>query len=71
MPKKSDKGYDILQNNLTKYITNSYQKNLNNNFGNHPLKGLIESDGRLKFMFYRATWNGVGYPIISRVFNSL
>ena len=61
MPKKSEKGYDTLQKNLTKYITSSYNTNMNNNFGSTELKKVIENDGRLKFMFYRATWNGSGF----------
>jgi hypothetical protein len=61
MPKKSDKGYDTLQKNLQKYITNQYTRFSKSYFGNHPLGKLVESDGRLKFLFYRATWNGVGF----------
>jgi hypothetical protein len=61
MPKKSDKGYDTLQKNLQKYITSQYNSFFKSYFGNHPVGKLVESDGRLKFMYYRATWNGVGF----------
>jgi hypothetical protein len=61
MPKKSDKGYDTLQKNLQKYITNQYNQFSKSYFGNHPVGKLVENDGRLKFMYYRATWNGVGF----------
>ena len=61
MPKKSDKGYDTLQKNLQKYITSQYTQFFKSYFGNHPVGKLVESDGRLKFMYYRATWNGVGF----------
>lgn len=61
MPKKSDKGYNTLQKNLQKYITSQYKQFFNSYFGNHPVGKLVESDGRLKFMYYRATWNGVGF----------
>jgi hypothetical protein len=61
MPKSSDKGYDTLQKNLQKYITSQYNSFFKSYFGNHPVGKLVESDGRLKFMYYRATWNGVGY----------
>jgi hypothetical protein len=61
MPKKSDKGYDTLQKNLQKYITSQYDSFFKSHFGNHPVGKLVESDGRLKFMYYRATWNGVGF----------
>jgi hypothetical protein len=61
MPKKSDKGYDTLQKNLQKYITSQYTQFSKSYFGSHPVGKLVENDGRLKFMYYRATWNGVGY----------
>jgi len=61
MPKKSDKGYDTLQKNLQKYITSQYNSFFKSYFGNHPVGKLVESDGRLKFMYYRATWNGRGF----------
>lgn len=61
MPKKSEKGYDTLQKNLTKYITSSYNSLFKRNFGSHPVGKLVENDGRLKFMYYRATWNGSGF----------
>jgi hypothetical protein len=61
MPKKSDEGYNTLQKNLTKYITNSYNTLFKKYFGSHPVGTLIENDGRLKFMYYRATWNGSGF----------
>lgn len=61
MPKKSDKGYDTLQKNLQKYITSQYNQFSKSYFGNHPVGKLVENDGRLKFMYYRATWNGVGF----------
>jgi hypothetical protein len=60
-PKKSDKGYDTLQKNLQKYITSQYKSFFKSYFGNHPVGKLVENDGRLKFMYYRATWNGVGF----------
>jgi hypothetical protein len=60
-PKKSEKGYDTLQKNLQKYITDQYNSFFKLYFGNHPVGKLVESDGRLKFMYYRATWNGVGF----------
>jgi hypothetical protein len=27
----------------------------------HPVGQLVQNDGRLKFMYYRATWNGSGF----------
>ncbi len=61
MPKKSERGYDNLQKNLTKYITNSYNSLFNKYFTDHPVGKLVQNDGRLKFMYYRATWNGSGF----------
>jgi hypothetical protein len=60
-PKKSDPGYNTLQTNLQKYITHQFTSFSKRYFGSHPLGKLVESDGRLKFLFYRATWNGVSY----------
>ena len=61
MPKPSDPGYNTLQTNLQKYISSQFTSFSQRYFGNHPLGKLVESDGRLKFLFYRATWNGVGF----------
>jgi len=61
MPKSSDPGYNTLQTNLQKYISSQFTSFSKRYFGNHPLGKLVESDGRLKFLFYRATWNGVGF----------
>jgi hypothetical protein len=61
MPKPSDPGYNTLQTNLQKYISSQFTTFSNRYFGNHPVGKLVESDGRLKFLFYRATWNGVGF----------
>jgi len=61
MPKKSESGYDNLQKNLTKYITNSYNSLFNKYLAGHPVGQLVQNDGRLKFMYYRATWNGSGF----------
>ena len=61
MPKKSDPGYNTLQKNLTKYITDSYTKLFTKYLAGHPVGKLVENDGRLKFMYYRATWNGSGF----------
>jgi hypothetical protein len=61
MPKPSDPGYNTLQTNLQKYISHQFTSFSKTYFGNHPVGKLVESDGRLKFLFYRATWNGVGF----------
>ena len=61
MPKKSDPGYDTLQKNLTKYITNSYTLLFDKYLRSHPVGKLVQNDGRLKFMYYRATWNGSSF----------
>jgi hypothetical protein len=60
-PKKSDPGYNTLQTNLQKYMISQFTAFSNIYFGNHPLGKLVESDGRLKFLFYRAAWNGVDF----------
>ena len=61
MPKPSDSGYNTLQTNLQKYISSQFTSFSKRYFGSHPVGKLVESDGRLKFLFYRATWNGVGF----------
>lgn len=61
MPKKSESGYDNLQKHLTKYITNSYNSLFNKYLAGHPVGQLVQNDGRLKFMYYRATWNGSSF----------
>ena len=56
----SDK-YNILLESFTKYAVSHLNSYLNSNFGNHPVKSLILSDSRLKFLWLRATWNGPGW----------
>jgi hypothetical protein len=42
-------------------IGERFNNYLDSNFKNHPLKNIILKDGRLLFMWYRATWNGSGF----------
>ena len=51
----------LLLNEAKDMIEERFNKYLNLYFNNHPLKNIILNDGRLLFMYYRATWNGVGY----------
>jgi len=56
-------------------IKERFDKYIKLNFSNHPLKKIILEDGRLIFMFYRATWNGSGFfakyaSNIKRVYDS-
>jgi len=60
-PKKSTKGYDLMLNSFTKYANDNLSKWLDTYFGSHPLKTIILSDARFKFMWFRAVWNGPGH----------
>jgi hypothetical protein len=57
-PSPSTPGYADIQKNLQKYITERFNNYFNSTFKSHPVGKLVKSDGRLKFMFYRAAWNG-------------
>jgi hypothetical protein len=59
-PKPSDPGYASLQNNLVKFMRETYDRNMRNNFS-QPLQDFINKDGRLRFLFFRSSWNGSGY----------
>ena len=48
---------------LNKYLT-MFQIYVMNNYFNgskHPVRDLIENDGRFKFLYLRACWNGIGH----------
>jgi hypothetical protein len=62
MPKPSDKGYDIMYSGFVDYAVNHLNDWLNKYFSTHPeLKKMILSDARFKFMWFRSTWNGIGW----------
>lgn len=60
-PTKKDKGYDVMYAAFVEYATKHLEEWLNTYFKSHPVKALILSDSRLKFMWLRATWNGPGW----------
>lgn len=60
-PKPGSPGYDIMYNSFVKYATGNLNKYLDKYFGTHPVKNLILNDSRFKFMWFRSTWNGVGW----------
>ena len=62
IPKTSDKGYDIMYSCFVNYAVNHLNDWLNKYFSTHPeLKKMILSDARFKFMWFRSTWNGIGW----------
>ena len=60
-PKPGSAGYDVMYDSFVKYATGNLNKYLNSNFKTHPVKNLILSDSRLKFLWFRSTWNGSGW----------
>ena len=60
-PKPGSAGYDVMYDSFVKYATGNLNKFLNSNFKTHPVKNLILSDSRLKFLWFRSTWNGSGW----------
>jgi len=60
-PKPGSTGYDIMYNSFVKYATSHLESYLNTYFKSHPVKSLILSDSRLKFLWFRSTWNGIGW----------
>ena len=61
MPSKKDQGYDTMYNSFVEYGVSHLNDWLNKYFQGHPVKSLILIDTRMKFMWYRAAWNGPGY----------
>jgi hypothetical protein len=60
-PKPGSAGYDIMYNSFVKYASSHLETYLNSYFKSHPVKSLILSDSRMKFLWFRSTWNGVGW----------
>lgn len=60
-PKPGSTGYDIMYSSFVKYATSHLESYLNTYFKSHPVKSLILSDSRLKFLWFRSTWNGIGW----------
>jgi len=58
-PNKSE--VSTLLDDAKEMMEERFNTALNSNFKNHPLREIILSDGRLLFMWYRATWNGSGF----------
>lgn len=53
--------YTQMFNAFTNYASVHLTDWLDDYFGSHALKNIILGDSRLKFMWLRATWNGVGW----------
>jgi hypothetical protein len=60
-PPPGSSGYDVMYNAFVNLAVSNLNKFLDSNFGNHPVKKLILSDTRFKFLYFRATWNGPGW----------
>lgn len=60
-PLPGSAGYDIMYNSFVKYALKNFTTNLDGYFKSHPVKNLILSDSRFKFLWFRATWNGPGW----------
>jgi hypothetical protein len=60
-PKPGSSGYDVMYNSFVKYATSHLDSYLNTYFKTHPVKSLILSDSRMKFLWFRSTWNGIGW----------
>jgi len=54
------KGSELLKAAI-EYAKARYAESLKANFGTGELAKIIESDNRLQFMYFRATWNGAGW----------
>lgn len=61
MPSKKDAGFDTMYNSFVEYATDHCHEWLDKYFKDHPVKAMILSDARMKFMWFRATWNGPGW----------
>ena len=61
MPSKKDSGYDTMYNSFVEYASSHCHEWLDKYFKNHPVKAMILGDARMKFMWFRATWNGPGW----------
>lgn len=60
-PAPGSPGYDIMYKSFVEYAVGNLNKYLDKYFGTHPLKNMILSDSRMKFMWFRSTWNGGGW----------
>lgn len=56
----TSKGGELMKAAI-EYAKARYLENLKANFGSGDLAQIIESDNRLQFMYFRATWNGPGW----------
>lgn len=61
MPSKKDAGFDTMYNSFVEYASGHCHDWLDKYFKDHPVKAMILSDARMKFMWFRATWNGPGW----------
>ena len=61
MPSKKDAGFDTMYNSFVEYASGHCHEWLDKYFKDHPVKAMILGDARMKFMWFRATWNGPGW----------
>lgn len=60
-PNQSILGYDMMYGSFITYASNNLNNWLNTYIGNHPVKDLILNDSQFKFLWFRSTWNGIGW----------